>query len=205
MRQALLEATVAVAGERGLIDTSIARIVERAGLSSGSFYYYFESRQDILRALMPYINEKMLSESRAKIPAANSIEDLLRKRFIHLENAYRSHPSYLRICVEIRAYEPALYQEAMQHLAKSETQLMHSLAPETEHSIKDVDMEFFQGLVSAILISVLDHLHMMGGRRRSSVALAIEAAVSGAMGAARTLGIDTTTIPVALRAAPITR
>lgn len=52
MVEALVDATAAVIGEFGLAEASTNRIAERAGVSVGSLYQYFESRDALIAALM---------------------------------------------------------------------------------------------------------------------------------------------------------
>lgn len=48
----ILDAAAAEFGERGYHDGSIARIATRASVAIGSFYTYFDSKEDIFRALV---------------------------------------------------------------------------------------------------------------------------------------------------------
>ena len=45
----LLEAAKAIFEENGFLEARISDIAERAGLSHGSFYHYFESKEEIFR------------------------------------------------------------------------------------------------------------------------------------------------------------
>lgn len=49
---AIIEATLTLFAERGYDRTHIDNIIERAGVSSGSFYRYFTSKQELLLLLM---------------------------------------------------------------------------------------------------------------------------------------------------------
>lgn len=57
--QSLMDAAVRVVGEKGYGGTSISRITETAGVSQGTFYYYFDDRQALFDALLPYVGKKM--------------------------------------------------------------------------------------------------------------------------------------------------
>lgn len=48
-RSRLLEAAKAIFEENGFLEARISDIAERAGLSHGSFYHYFESKEEIFR------------------------------------------------------------------------------------------------------------------------------------------------------------
>ncbi|MCX4246932.1 TetR/AcrR family transcriptional regulator [Paraliomyxa miuraensis] len=46
-REAILDAAAAEVGEHGFARASYNRIIERAGLSKGAMYYYFDDKQDL--------------------------------------------------------------------------------------------------------------------------------------------------------------
>ena len=51
-RRSVLSAAAAEFGDRGFHDGSISGITRRAGCALGSFYTYFDSKDDIFRALV---------------------------------------------------------------------------------------------------------------------------------------------------------
>jgi AcrR family transcriptional regulator len=53
-----LDAAVDVIGEKGLTDTRIADIAERAGLSPGLLLYYFRSKDDLLTEALTYAEDR---------------------------------------------------------------------------------------------------------------------------------------------------
>src|SRR3546814_12738287 len=48
-RARLIDAAKEVFEESGFLETRISDIAERAGLSHGSFYYYFDSKEQVFR------------------------------------------------------------------------------------------------------------------------------------------------------------
>ncbi len=65
-RARLLEAAKRVFEEKGFLDARISDISERAGLSHGSFYHYFDSKEQIFRE----IAEAARANARRSPPAA---------------------------------------------------------------------------------------------------------------------------------------
>jgi AcrR family transcriptional regulator len=53
-----LDAAVEVIGEKGLADTRVADIAERAGLSPGLLLYYFRSKDDLLTEALTYAEDR---------------------------------------------------------------------------------------------------------------------------------------------------
>lgn len=69
-RSALFAAAIATVGEYGYAETSVARITEKAGVAQGTFYNYFESRQDLLDQLLPSISVRLLEHVKQKVREA---------------------------------------------------------------------------------------------------------------------------------------
>ena len=59
-RQALVNAARKVFERDGFLDARIIDIATAAGVASGSFYTYFNSKEDVFAAVMEEVNEEML-------------------------------------------------------------------------------------------------------------------------------------------------
>lgn len=57
-RNRLLEAAEVEFGEKGFHDAAISGITQRAGVALGTFYTYFQSKQEIFAALVSYMSER---------------------------------------------------------------------------------------------------------------------------------------------------
>lgn len=57
-RDRLLEAAEVEFGERGFHDAAISGITQRAGVALGSFYTYFDSKQELFAALVTFMSER---------------------------------------------------------------------------------------------------------------------------------------------------
>ncbi|MGF1463364.1 MAG: TetR/AcrR family transcriptional regulator [Maricaulaceae bacterium] len=57
----LLEAAEAEFGERGFHDAAISGITTRAGVAMGTFYNYFESKEEIFRVLVEFMGKRTRS------------------------------------------------------------------------------------------------------------------------------------------------
>lgn len=96
-REKLLEAAEAEFGERGFADATIASITQRAGVALGTFYVYFESKEEIFRALVSYMGEltrQWVSERVAESPDRLTAERRGVEAFIDF---VRSHRNLYRI------------------------------------------------------------------------------------------------------------
>ena len=56
-RNKLLQAAEIEFGERGFYEAAISGITQRAGVALGTFYVYFESKEEVFRALVAYMGQ----------------------------------------------------------------------------------------------------------------------------------------------------
>ena len=62
-RERLLNAAAEVFAERGVIDTTITDLTERAGIAKGSFYLEFETKEDCVAALQERYVDELLAKA----------------------------------------------------------------------------------------------------------------------------------------------
>ncbi len=116
-RQRLLEAAVAVVGESGYSNSSVARITAAAGIAHGTFYNYFDSQQALFDALLPHLGQLLLEEIRAAI---GTERDFWRREEIGFRAFFgfvHRRPQFYRILNEAETFAPAGYR---QHIANME-------------------------------------------------------------------------------------
>jgi TetR/AcrR family transcriptional repressor of nem operon len=68
-REKLLDAAEAMVNEDGFAATSIDRIIDRVGLTKGSFFYHFKTKNDLARALIDRFaaaDQRILRDSMAR-------------------------------------------------------------------------------------------------------------------------------------------
>jgi len=82
--EALLENTLELFTSKGIQDTSISEIVQRAGVAKGTFYLYFKDKYDIRNVLIAHESTKVFVKAEAKLRKENmeNFED----RIIFLAN-----------------------------------------------------------------------------------------------------------------------
>jgi len=78
-RQKLLEAARAVFAERGLDNTRIDEITERADVGKGTFYYYFGSKEKIVREVIGGVVAELTQAVEEQCTGVQDLRDLLGK------------------------------------------------------------------------------------------------------------------------------
>lgn len=77
IRYSLLQAGMELIGERGLAETTIEEITSRAGVAKGTFYNYFRTKADLVRAAVTARQESWRSELQRLNRTHPSVRDRL--------------------------------------------------------------------------------------------------------------------------------
>lgn len=106
-RARLLEAAKEIFEEYGFLDARVTDIAERAGVSHGSFYHYFESKEQIFREVAALIDEQ-LSEplgtvimARSSEPPAERLYKAIRRHF----ERYRDVARIMGVIEQVSRYD----------------------------------------------------------------------------------------------------
>lgn len=118
-RAKLLEAAAVEFGERGFHEASISSITERAKTGLGTFYVYFESKDEIFRALvaeMGRLTRAWISERVADAPDRLTAERLGVEAFLDF---VRTHRDLYRIIMEAQFVSEEAYRDYYSSFAEA--------------------------------------------------------------------------------------
>lgn len=115
-RNTLVEAAREVFEEKGFEETRIAEVAARARLAHGTFYTYFDSKDDVLHEVAKGLTAEMFEASRSGEPADADPVDRIRastERFLRvyrdnarmmhvIEQVSPRHPRFAHVYLEIR-------------------------------------------------------------------------------------------------------
>jgi AcrR family transcriptional regulator len=76
-RAELVSAAAAVFAQRGVANTAVSDIVKAAGVAQGTFYLYFDSKDDAVLAVVDQIANGICEQTATRIAAATSAVDKL--------------------------------------------------------------------------------------------------------------------------------
>lgn len=105
-RAAICQAAAEIIGEYGYANASIARIMERAGLGHGTFYAYFDSRQDLFDVLLPMKGEEVLGFVQDRVRGAPDFVDMEYRGFLGFFEYVQKHPWFFRLLHEAQVAAP---------------------------------------------------------------------------------------------------
>lgn len=117
-KRKLLDAAALEFGEKGFHEASITGITQRAGTALGSFYTYFDSKDELFSALVKDMSARVKSHAAS---AMTEWQDALEREKLALEafmNFAREHKEIYRIIDEAEFVDPESYRSHYQEAAK---------------------------------------------------------------------------------------
>lgn len=102
IEQAVCEATERLLAAESLADLSVAEILTEAGVSRGSFYFYFPSKYAVLAALVTRVNDEVFAATQTWLHRApdEPLERALRESMRAALAAWRLHAPVMRAMAE---------------------------------------------------------------------------------------------------------
>lgn len=110
-RRNLLDAAAIEFGEKGFHDASIAGITTRAGTAAGSFYTYFTSKDEIFRALVSDMSDRVRKKAAEAVPDPMSSFETERAALTGFLQFAREHKEIYRIIDEAEFVDPDSYRK----------------------------------------------------------------------------------------------
>ncbi len=118
-RQKLLAAAELEFGERGFHAASVSSITQRAGVGQGTFYLYFPSKEDILRALVRHMGQELRHTLTQAIEGIEERLELERVGFNAFIEFCRQHKNLYRVVMQAQFVDEDIYREYYQTLASA--------------------------------------------------------------------------------------
>ena len=153
-RDAILRAARAVFSELGYEAASVRDIIRRTGLASGTFYNYYRSKEEVAKALVADVAERLRPILRAQREQAHDFES-------YLNGAIRAY--FLFIIDEWRSLGPGQPRYARNPYIKAQTPEQRAVFEEIQTSIElvvahglgpQVDTEFLTAAVIGVAQNV---------------------------------------------------
>jgi AcrR family transcriptional regulator len=165
---ALLETAFRVFGERGYRAVRLEEVAEAAGMTKGAIYYYFDSKEDLLRRALQHRHQEMFAEIAEALraergPASAKIRFALRKVWQRwLEPGWGQ--AFRLILGEVSVEFPALFRMWAEEGPIQGWQLVRDLIEEgiaAREFRQDVDAEVAGRLVlSGLMLQAALHVHL---------------------------------------------
>lgn len=173
-RDELLAAAQEVFWEKGYIDTRVADIVEHAGVSHGSFYTYFDSKEAVLWAIAANLSEITVATARGVRLEVGGDEvraiELANRRYLQM---YLQNRKVMRLMEEVAAFNT--------EMRKARSATRDQFVARTTRSIKRMqaqgtaDPGLDPATAAQALVSMVSHyaFHMVSTRTTFDVDVAV--------------------------------
>lgn len=112
-RETLINAAAEIIHESGYEGATIAEVTRRAGLSLGSFYQYFESRDDLFHQILPTIGARLISVLAQESHDAHTAVEAETKAIKAYFDYVGSGSPIMRVFREAEVYAPQAYADHM--------------------------------------------------------------------------------------------
>lgn len=116
-QKALLQAAAKVVGKYGYTEASIARITQEAGLALGTFYRYYDSRQDMLDEVLPYVGNELSAFIRGRVKGAKNAFEVEEQSFRAAFDYLHKNPGFYRMLNEAEFAAPRGFTTQFQQSA----------------------------------------------------------------------------------------
>lgn len=165
---ALLETAFRVFGERGYRAVRLEEVAEAAGMTKGAIYYYFDSKEDLLRRALQHRHREMFAEIAEALraergPSSAKIRFVLRKVWQRwMEPGWGQ--AFRLILGEVSVEFPALFRMWAEEGPIQGWQLVRDLIEEgiaAREFRQDVDAEVAGRVVlSGLMLQAALHVHL---------------------------------------------
>jgi AcrR family transcriptional regulator len=127
-RDELMAAATEVFWDKGYVDTRVADIAERAGVSHGTFYTYFDSKEAVLWAIAADLNEAMSRTARGVRAEVGGDEvkaiELANRRYLQ---TYLDNRKVMRLMEEVASFNPEMRKARQRTRVRFVTQTTRSI------------------------------------------------------------------------------
>ncbi len=139
-RQRLLDAAEEVFAELGWHDASIVKITEAAGVSQGTFYLYFESKQELFEELVRDLNRRVRKAMSTGAGQGSTRAERERGGFRGFFEFTAEHPALYRVIRQAEFVSPELLHEHYERIAEGYVQGLREAMDEGEVTEADPEV-----------------------------------------------------------------
>lgn len=154
-RARLLSAAKEIFEENGFLDARISDIAERAGLSHGSFYHYFDSKEQIFREVAELVDEELgaplgviLAPASSGMPPVERLNEAIRRHF----ESYRDEARIMAVIEQVSRYDDHVHEMLLSRHRRYADQVSESIRKLQRRKLADPRLD---PLLTATAISAM--------------------------------------------------
>ncbi|MGE0231467.1 MAG: TetR/AcrR family transcriptional regulator [Flavobacteriaceae bacterium] len=142
-RERIIAAAAKVVARDGYQKTSISKIAAEARIASGSIYYYYANREELLSELLPTLGRDLIryiQDRVSHLPWGSARELAGFDAYFDYLNEY---PEFYRVFTEAQVYVPGAYERLLKWIVKN---YIHNLEDQSKYGSLKVEKEDYETL-----------------------------------------------------------
>lgn len=151
----LLAAARRVFERQGFLDARVSDIAEEAGVSQGTFYTYFESKDAVFRAVAADVAERMLAAMRPAGPRPADIVEQVHQAMRRFVAAYRAQARLIVVIAQLGQSTPEVAALRLSVREAFVARTARGIRAQQAQGLADPDLD--PDLASEVLGSMVDH------------------------------------------------
>jgi AcrR family transcriptional regulator len=143
-RARLVAAAKEIFERDGFLDARISDIAERAGLSHGSFYHYFESKEEVFREVAAEVDARLsapmdtvILDPTSTLSPAERIRQAMR---LHLES-YRDEARIMGVIEQVSRFDPEVSATRNERHYHYHEEIADSIRSLQRHGLVDTELD----------------------------------------------------------------
>lgn len=159
-KQLILDAAIELFAEKGIESTSVQQITDKCGISKGSFYLIFKSKEELIIAIIDYFMQTFLAEVDRSVSATNTGNDKLYQYFYSSLNFFNEYKSLALIFLreQIASISEQSFQKLIHYEMESNQFLSRLLDEIYSEKVKHIKYDLIiimQSMLNAYLSKLL--------------------------------------------------
>ena len=143
-RARLLDAAKEVFEESGFLNSRVSDIAEKAGLSHGSFYHYFDSKEEIFREVAESVEERLSAPMGDVILDTHSTatpQERMREAIRRHMQSYRDEARIMGVIEQVYRYDEQVHAARKDRHQRYNEQVVRSIAQLQRRGLADPDLD----------------------------------------------------------------
>jgi AcrR family transcriptional regulator len=155
-RERLVEAAREIFEEQGFTEARISDIAERAGQSHGSFYYYFDSKEEVFREVAAAVDDQLFAPlddvimAKSWLAPQQRIREAMRR---HLES-YRQHARIMALIEQVSRHDAEVNALRVARHKRHTDEVTKSIRQMQRRKIADTNLD---AAIVAVAFGALTH------------------------------------------------
>ena len=151
----LLEAARRVFERQGFLDARVADIAEEAGVSQGTFYTYFDSKEAVFRAVATELRDRMIDALKPRGSRPASVHEQIDQAMRRFVAAYRAESRLIVVVAQLGLSTPEIADLRLAVREAFVARTARGIRVQQTQGLVDPDLDPW--LASEVLGSMVDH------------------------------------------------